>query len=104
MKLNTDIHVGQMKRVFLLRKSASPQCRKTIQSYIVAAGEERKDEQSKFPLGWNSEHVKKVLTYYQSQSKEEATAEDGAVFEDLRQSDVAEVYGHHILTNPRKLI
>lgn len=37
--------------------------------------------QSKFPPGWDSEHVKRVLAHYESQSEEEAVAEDEASFE-----------------------
>lgn len=37
--------------------------------------------QSKFPSGWDSERVKKVLAHYESQSEEEAVAEDEAAFE-----------------------
>jgi hypothetical protein len=38
-------------------------------------------KQSKFPLGWDEERVKRVLSYYESQSEEEAVAEDEAAFE-----------------------
>ncbi|MCX6582059.1 MAG: hypothetical protein NT166_17965 [Candidatus Aminicenantes bacterium] len=41
---------------------------------------------SKFPPGWNSERVKRVLAHYESQSEEEAVAEDEAAFEDLGQT------------------
>lgn len=37
--------------------------------------------QSKFPPGWDSERVKKVLAHYETQSEEEAVAEDEAAFE-----------------------
>jgi hypothetical protein len=37
--------------------------------------------QSKFPLGWNEERVRRVLAHYESQTKEEAAAEDEAVLE-----------------------
>jgi hypothetical protein len=43
-------------------------------------------KQSKFPPGWNSERVKRVLAHYESQSEEEAVAEDEAAFEDLGQT------------------
>jgi len=36
---------------------------------------------SKFPPGWDAERVKKVLAHYESQSEEEAVAEDEAAFE-----------------------
>jgi len=38
-------------------------------------------KQSTFPPGWNLERVKIVLTYYESQSEEEAVAEDEAALE-----------------------
>lgn len=38
-------------------------------------------KQSKFPSGWNLERVKRVMTHYESQSEEEAVAEDEAAFE-----------------------
>ena len=38
-------------------------------------------KQSKYPPGWNEERVKKVLAHYESQSEEEAVAEDEAAFE-----------------------
>ncbi|OGP93581.1 MAG: hypothetical protein A2Z19_00870 [Deltaproteobacteria bacterium RBG_16_54_18] len=38
-------------------------------------------KQSVFPPGWDAERVKRVLTHYESQSEEEAVAEDEAAFE-----------------------
>jgi hypothetical protein len=38
-------------------------------------------KQSKFPPGWDLERVKRVLAHYESQSEEEAVAEDEAAFE-----------------------
>lgn len=37
--------------------------------------------QSEFPPGWDAERVKRVLAHYESQSEEEAVAEDEAAFE-----------------------
>ena len=37
--------------------------------------------QNKFPPGWDLERVKRVLSHYESQSEEEAVAEDEAAFE-----------------------
>jgi hypothetical protein len=34
-----------------------------------------------FPEGWNEEHVRRVLEDYESQSDEEAVAEDEAAYE-----------------------
>ncbi|MCH8069416.1 MAG: hypothetical protein IID16_09155 [Candidatus Marinimicrobia bacterium] len=38
-------------------------------------------KQSKFPPSWDSERVKRILAHYESQSEEEAVAEDEAAFE-----------------------
>jgi hypothetical protein len=35
-------------------------------------------KQSKFPSGWDEERVRRVLEHYESQSDEEAVAEDEA--------------------------
>ena len=37
--------------------------------------------QSRFPPGWDKERVQKVLAHYETQSEEEALAEDEAAFE-----------------------
>jgi hypothetical protein len=42
-------------------------------------------KQSEFPPGWDAERVKRVLAHYQSQSEEEAVAEDKVAFEALGQ-------------------
>jgi hypothetical protein len=54
--------------------------------HSVAAGGERKMKQSEFPPGWDAERVKTVLAHYESQSEEEAVAEDEATFEALDQT------------------
>ena len=38
-------------------------------------------KQNKFPSGWNEKRVKEILTHYESQTEEQAIAEDEAVFE-----------------------
>ena len=38
--------------------------------------------QSDFPPGWDEERVKRLLEYYETQSEDEAIAEDKAAFED----------------------
>jgi len=38
-------------------------------------------KQSKYPPGWDENRVKRVLEHYESQSEDEAIAEDEAVFE-----------------------
>jgi len=43
-------------------------------------------KQSKFPPGWDEERVRKVLDHYQSQSEDEALAEDEAAYEDTSQT------------------
>jgi len=42
--------------------------------------------QSRFPPGWNEERVQKVLAHYETQSEDEALAEDEAAFEAPRQT------------------
>ena len=42
--------------------------------------------QTRFPPGWDEERVRKVLTHYEKQTEEEATAEDEAAFEDPDQT------------------
>ena len=43
-------------------------------------------KRSEFPPGWDSERVRRVLAHYESQSEEEAVAEDEAAFEALGQT------------------
>jgi hypothetical protein len=38
-------------------------------------------KQSKFPPGWDESRVSRVLSHYESQSEEEAVAEDEAALE-----------------------
>jgi hypothetical protein len=38
-------------------------------------------KQSKFPPGWDAERVSRVLAHYESQTEDEAVAEDEAAFE-----------------------
>ena len=37
--------------------------------------------QPKYPAGWDGERVRRVLEYYETQSDEEAVAEDEAAYE-----------------------
>jgi hypothetical protein len=46
-------------------------------------------KQSKFPPGWDGERVASVLAHYESQSEEEAVAEDEAAFETSGQTVMA---------------
>jgi hypothetical protein len=43
-------------------------------------------KQSKFPIGWDEERVRRVLAHYEEQTEEEAVAEDEAAFEDQTQT------------------
>ena len=43
-------------------------------------------KQSKFPPGWDKERVQRVLAHYESQTQDEAVAEDEAAYEDPRQT------------------
>jgi hypothetical protein len=47
-------------------------------------------KQNKFPPGWNAERVEHVLAHYETQSEEEAVAEDEAALE-ARDGTVMEV-------------
>ena len=38
-------------------------------------------KQNNFPPGWDAERVNRVLSHYESQSEDEAVAEDEAAFE-----------------------
>ena len=43
-------------------------------------------KQSKFPAGWDEKRVKRVLEHYETQSEDEAVAEDEAAYEDTNQT------------------
>jgi hypothetical protein len=43
-------------------------------------------KQSRFPPGWDEKRVHDVLAHYESQTEEEAVAEDEAAFEDVGQT------------------
>ena len=42
--------------------------------------------QSKFPPNWNKKRVQEALAHYESQSEEQAVAEDEAAYEDPSQT------------------
>ena len=42
--------------------------------------------QSKFPTGWDEKRVKRVLEHYETQSEDEAVAEDEAAYENTNQT------------------
>jgi len=61
--------------------------RKTTQSISASSPEEiEMKKQGKFPPGWDEERVKRVLEHYESQSEDEAVAEDEAAYEDPGQT------------------
>ena len=39
-------------------------------------------KKTNFPEGWNEERVRKVIAHYETQTEEEAVAEDEAAFEE----------------------
>ena len=41
---------------------------------------------SEFPPGWDEERVRRVINYYESQTEDEAVAEDEAAFENPGQT------------------
>ena len=48
-------------------------------------------EKTKFPTGWDEERVKRVIEHYESQSEEEAVAEDEGCFDPAAAIDEAEL-------------
>jgi hypothetical protein len=42
--------------------------------------------EQRFPPGWDEERVRRVLAHYESQTEEEAVAEDEAAFEQADQT------------------
>ena len=46
-----------------------------------ASAQEKAMSQPKFPAGWDEERVRRVLEHYETQSDEEAVAEDEAAYE-----------------------
>ncbi len=53
------------------------------------------NRKSSFPPGWDEERVRCVLEHYESQSEDEAIAEDEAAFEDPT---------HTVMTIPNELV
>ena len=51
--------------------------------------------QSDFPPGWDEERVRSVLEHYESQTEDEALAEDAAAFEDTT---------HTVMLIPNELV
>ncbi len=48
-----------------------------------------KKHTSEFPPGWDQERVQDVIDYYESQTEDEAVAEDEAAFADSTQTVMA---------------
>lgn len=46
-----------------------------------SAREETMKRENKFPPGWDEQHVRELVDRYESQSQDEAVAEDEAAFE-----------------------
>ena len=59
-------------------------------------------KQSKFPPGWDEKRVKAVLAHYESQTEEEAVAEDEAAIESSDQT-VMEI-PTHLVPEVRQLL
>ncbi len=45
-------------------------------------------QQSKFPVGWDEQRVRRVIDHYEKQTDEEAVAEDEGAYEDPSQTMV----------------
>ena len=58
--------------------------------------------ESRFPVGWDEERVRRVLEHYEQQTPEEAVAEDEAAFED--QNETVMKVPHQLVPAVRKLI
>ena len=58
--------------------------------------------ESKFPLGWDEERVRRVLEHYDQQTPEEALAEDKAAFEN--RSEAVMKIPHELVSTVRELI
>jgi hypothetical protein len=87
----SDADTGQLEKSKLLPNQNNPADVLqppliSVLSHTVADGGEKRMKQGKFPPGWDAERVKRGLVHYESQSEEEAVAEDEAAFEDLGQT------------------
>ena len=54
----------------------------------VLQSERKMKNETRFPDGWNEERVQRLLQHYESQTEEEAVAEDESVWEDTTQTDL----------------
>ena len=58
---------------------------------------------NKLPPGWNEERVQRVLAHYESQTDEEAVAEDEAAYEDAGQT-IMKIFHGELVPRVRDLI
>jgi len=58
--------------------------------------------ESRFPLGWDEERVRRVLEHCEQQTPEEAVAEDEAAFEN--QDETVMKVPHKLVSTVRQLI
>ncbi len=54
---------------------------------------------SRFPIGWDEERVRRIITHYEEQTEEEAVAEDEAALEKQTQAE-AKILGRYIIADP----
>jgi hypothetical protein len=58
--------------------------------------------ETRFPVGWDEERVRRVLSHYEQQTSEEAVAEDEAAFEN--QAETVMKIPHELVPRVRELI
>ena len=71
-RMNADLHMAEDLGVPTWRQGAES---------ASASAQEEAMRQPKYPAGWDEERVRCVLEYYETQSEEEAVAEDEAAYE-----------------------
>jgi hypothetical protein len=62
----------------------------------------KKKGETRFPPGWDEQRVREVIELYESQSEEEAVAEDEAAFERAHETMMA--VPHELVPTVRELI
>ena len=60
------------------------------------------DVKNRFPPGWDAERVREVIEHYESQTEEEAVAEDEAAF--ALEGHTVMVIPHHLVPAVRALL
>ncbi len=63
--------------------------------YPHICAHEKEAQMNRFPPGWDEERVRSVLEYYESQTEDEAVAEDEAAYEDQT---------HAMMAIPKELV